>query len=233
MSGMPQPPGPNTPCLCPHHPSPAVVLRTCFSGPRCTVWQREAQLYSSECPRHTCADVCVPSHVRWACVRLLGVGAVEAPGLHVPAGQHMAGHGDTCVCVYTRPELAPAACVASFLRRSCRLGKEETGWAGLSRVPQRGGRGKVGGRGQARVPGRGRGWGVACATCFLSCRWRWLWTEGWPPSGRRCLEKWGFWRLSQLPPEFIRILYHFFLQAVTQLPCPRASGETPSSALGA
>lgn len=107
MSGMPQPLGPNTPHLRHHHPSPAVVLRTCFSGPRCTVWQREAQLYSSECPRHTCADVCVPSHVRWACVRWLGVGAVEAPGLHVPAGQRMAGHGGhVCLRVHA-PRAGP------------------------------------------------------------------------------------------------------------------------------
>lgn len=37
-----------------------------------------------------------------------------------------------------------------------------------------------------------------------------------PRSGRRCLEKWGSWRLSQLPPEFMRTLCLFLLQETPQ-----------------
>ena len=221
MGGMPQPPGPNTPHLRHHHPSPAVVLRTCFSGPRCTVWQREAQLYSSECPRHTCANVCVPSHVRVGLCALAGGGGRggsrfaraswpaygRARGTRVSACTHAQSWP-------RQPAWPPSSGAAADSGRRRRAGPASAVFPREVARP----RWEAEARPECRA---GAGAGVCPATCFLSCRWRQLWTEGWPPSGRRCLEKWGFWRLSQLPPEFMLILYHFFLQAVTQLPYPQ------------
>lgn len=78
--------------------------------------------------------------------------------------------------MYTRPELAPIAQAGSLPPTQLQTRKGEAGWAGLSLVPQRDSQAKVGGRGQVRVLGGGRGWGA----CFLSGQCWQLWTEGWP-----------------------------------------------------
>lgn len=102
--------------------------------------------------------------------------------------------------MYTRPELAPVAQAGSLPPAQLQTRKEEAGWAGLSLAPQRGGQAKVGGRGQVRALGGGRGWGA----CFLSGHWRQLWAEGWPDQEgaaqrRRLLEA------ESASPEFVLV----------------------------
>lgn len=97
-----------------------------------------------------------------------------------------------------QPEAAPC------LRHSCRHGKGRCTGLAWALLPREAARPRW-----RPWPGQSAGWrprpGPGCgpATCFLSGGWRQLWTEGWPPSGRRCLEKRAFWRL---------VLSHHFLQ---------------------
>ena len=89
------------------------------------------------------------------------------------------------------------------------------GRAGLNLAPQRNAQAKVGGCGQAREPVGAR---VGCGLRHvLPVRPVAETLDGrLPRSGRRCLEKWGSRRLSQLPPEFRRTLCLFLLQEPPQ-----------------
>lgn len=118
---------------------------------------------------------------------------------------------DTCVHVHARPGPAPAARATSFPLAQLQPREGGAGRAGLDLAPQSGGQAKVGGRGQAsELAGTGVGCGlrhvlpVQPVAETLDGRLA--------RSGRRCLEKWGSRRLSQLPPEFMRTLCLFLLR---------------------
>ena len=115
----------------------------------------------------------------------------------------------TCTHAQGRPlqleRLLPPGAAADSGRRG------GAGRAGLDLAPQSGGQAKVGGRGQAsELAGAGVGCGLRHV---LPVRPVAETLDGrLAQSGRRCLEKWGSRRLSQLPPEFMRTLCLFLLQ---------------------